>query len=200
MVYTPKILLITVSSREELIRVVRRAQTYISILLFLIVFVICWKFTNLDIREIQLSNWGKSGWIGRVWNTAVCTFAISIFINSFTYLKNNSRIKYKRIFYWLFGFLSLCLFSVGFFNIDWRMIHNTSAGLYFFFYPFTIFLFSYLNRKYLSYKDWQQKVIISISMAVIPMILMSLFKGMAIAEIAHTTLVIIYNIKLSRQD
>jgi hypothetical protein len=189
-----------VSSREELIKVIRRSQTYVSILLFLFVFVICWKFTNFDIREIELSKWGKVGWIGKIWNTAICLFSISIFINSFTYLKNNSRIKYKRIFYWLFGFLSLCLFSVGFFNMNWGVVHNTFAGLYFFFYPFTIFLFSYLNRKYLSYMDWQQKVIISILMAVLPMILLSFFKGMAIAEISHTALVIIYNIKLSRQD
>lgn len=188
------------SSREELIKIVRKAQTWISILLFLGVFLISWKFTNFDIREIELSKWGKRGWIGRIWNTAVCTFAISIFINSFYYLKNNNRVKYKKIFYWLFGFLSLCLFSVGFFNMNWGVVHNTFAGLYFFFYPFTIFLYSYLNRKYLSYKDWRHKVIISISMAVFPIILLSLFKGMAIAEISHTTLVIIYNIKLSRQD
>jgi hypothetical protein len=84
--------------------------------------------------------------------------------------------------------------------MDWRLIHNTSAFLYFFFYPLTIFLFAYFNRKYLSYKDWKHKVIISISMAVLPIILMSLFKGMAIAEIAHTLMVIIYNIKLSLDD
>ena len=76
MVYHSKILLIRVSSREELIRIVRKAQTWISILLFLGVFLISWKFTNFDIREIELSKWGKKGWVGRIWNTAVCTFAI----------------------------------------------------------------------------------------------------------------------------
>ena len=184
-------------SREQLIKLVRRSQTYISITLFMIVFFICWKFTNLDIREIQLSNWGKSGWIGRIWNSAVCLFAISIFVNSFLYLKNNTRAKYKKKFYFLFGFLSMCLFSVGVFNIDYMAIHNVSACLYFFLYPLTIFIFAYLNRKYMQYSDWLQKVLISTSMAVFPIILMSMFHGMAIAEIAHTLLVIIYNIKLS---
>ena len=117
------------SSREELIRIVRKAQTWISILLFLGVSLISWKFTNFDIRDIELSRWGKNGWIGRIWNTAVCTFAISIFINSFFYLKKNNRVKYKKIFYWLFGFLSICLFSVGFFNMNWGVVHNTFAGL-----------------------------------------------------------------------
>jgi hypothetical protein len=89
---------------------------------------------------------------------------------------------------------------VGMYNMNWFIIHNLSAGFYFFFYPLTIFLFSYINRKGLSYKDWSYKVALSVSMAIIPMILLSLFKGMAIAEISHTILVIIYNIKLSNQD
>jgi hypothetical protein len=188
------------SSREELIRVVRRTQTFISILLFFIVFFICWKFTKFDITQVQISIWGRSGFLGRVWNTAVCTFAISIFINSVLYLRNNLRVRYKNIFYLLFTFVSICLFMVGFYNMDWGAIHNYSAGLYFFFYPLTIFSFSHLNRKYLSYKDWLHYVILSVGMAIIPMILISMFKGMAIAEIAHTFLVILYNIKLSMSD
>jgi hypothetical protein len=188
------------SSRESFIRVVRRSQTFISILLFLIVFFICWKFTNFDITQVQISIWGKSGLLGRVWNTAVCTFAISIFLNSILYLRNNLRIKFRNIFYLLFTFVSMCLFTVGFFNMDWGAIHNYSAGLYFFFYPLTIFLFTHLNRKYLTYKDWLHNVILSVGMAVIPMIFISMFKGMAIAEISHTILVIIYNIKLSIGD
>lgn len=187
-------------SKKNLIKIVRRSQTYISIFLFLIVFLICWKFTNLDIREIQLSNWGKSGWISNIWNSAVCIFSVSIFINSFLYLKNNLRIKYKRKFYFLFGFLSSCLFLVGFYNIDYSIIHNTAAGLYFFLYPLTIFSFAYLNRKYMTYSDWLEKMIISTSMAIFPIILMTMFHGMAIAEIAHTLLVIIYNIKIARHE
>ena len=187
-------------SRERLIKLVRRFQTYISIFIFLTVFFVCWRFANLDIREIELSNWGKSGWIGRIWNSAVCLFAISIFVNSFLYLKNNTRIKYKKKFYFLFGFLSTCLFTVGFFNMDHVMIHNVSAGLYFFLYPLTIFMFAYLNRKYMLYSDWLQKVIISTSMALLPIMFIHMFHGMAIAEIVHTFLVILYNIKIARHE
>jgi len=187
-------------SRERLIRMVRRSQTYISIFLFLVVFFFCWKFAHLDIRDIQLSNWGKSGWIGTIWNTAVCGFAISIAINSFLYLRSAARIRYKNAFYALFAFLSACLFFVGFFNIDYRMIHNVSAGLYFFFYPLTIFLFAYFNRKHMTYSDWVHKVALSTSMTLFPILLMTMFKGMAIAEMAHTLLVIIYNIKIARHE
>jgi hypothetical protein len=187
-------------SRERLIRMVRRSQTYVSILLFLIVFFFCWKFAHLDIRDIQLSNWGKSGWIGKLWNTAVCGFAISIAANSFLYLRSAYRLRHRRPFYWLFGFLSTCLFFVGFFNIDYRLIHNVSAGLYFFFYPLTIFLLAYFNRKHMAYSNWMRKVALSVCMAVFPILLMSMFKGMAIAEIAHTLLVIIYNIMIARDE
>lgn len=187
-------------SRERLIRMIRRSQTYISILSFVVVFFFCWKFARLDITQIQLSNWGKSGWIGTVWNTAVCGFAISIAANSFLYLRSATRLKYRKAFYALFGLLSACLFFVGFFNIDYRLIHNVSAGLYFFFYPLTIFALAYFNRKRLSYSDWLHKVILSVSMCVFPVMLMYAFKGMAIAEIAHTLLAIIYNIKIARHE
>jgi hypothetical protein len=52
----------------------------------------------------------------------------------------------------------------------------------------------------MQYSDWLQKVFISTSMAVFPIILMSMFRGMAIAEIAHTFLVILYNIKIARHE
>jgi len=179
---------------------VRRSQTYISILAFLAVFFVCWKFTHLDITQIQLSNWGKSGWIGKLWNTAICGFAISIFANSALYLKSASRLRYKNAFYALFALLSASLFMVGFFNIDHMAIHNVSAGLYFFFYPLTIFMLAYFNRKCMHYSEWLAMMLLSASMAAFPMMLMAVFKGKAIAEIAHTALAIVYNIKIARHE
>ena len=187
-------------SREQLIKIVRRSQTYASIIIFVSVFLICWKFAALDITEIQLSYWGKSGWIGFIWNSAICLFSISIFANSYLYLKNNTRIKSRNIFYWLFGIVSAALFMVGIFNLEHRMIHNVSAGIYFLLYPFSIFLFSYLNRKYMTYLDWKQTVAISASMTVFPIAMIQMFHGMAIAEVAHAVLVILYNIKISRHE
>jgi len=52
----------------------------------------------------------------------------------------------------------------------------------------------------MTYADWIQKTSLAVSMAVFPVILMSMFKGMAIAEIAHTVLVILYNVKISRTE
>jgi hypothetical protein len=80
------------------------------------------------------------------------------------------------------------------------MIHNVSAGIYFLLYPFSIFLFSYLNRKYMTYLDWKQTVAISASMTVFPIAMIQMFHGMAIAEVAHAVLVILYNIKISRHE
>lgn len=187
-------------SRDRLIRMVRRSQTYISILAFVAVFFICWKFTHLDITQIQLSNWGKSGWVARLWNTAVCGFAISIFANSALYLRSATRLKYRNAFYALFGILSASLFMVGFFNIDHMTVHNISAGIYFFFYPLTIFVLAYFNRKFMSYSDWLAMMVLSASMAAFPVALMGAFKGKAIAEIAHTILAIVYNIIIARRD
>jgi hypothetical membrane protein len=187
-------------SKERLIQIIRRSQTFISILVFFTVFIICWWVTKLDIRDIQLSNWGVIGWVGKIWNSSICLFSISIFINFYLYIRNNSRLKYKISFLILFSILSIFLFLVGYFNMNYHQIHYIFALSYFFLYPLVIFIFSHFNRKYLSYNDWVHKVVISVLMAILPLIFIYAFKGMAIAEIAHTTLVIIYNIKLSRQD
>jgi len=190
----------TMRSREQLIRVIRRSQTYASIILFVSVFLVCWKFANLDITEIQLSYWGKSGWIANLWNSAVCLFSVSIFVNSYLYLKNNARIKSRNAFYWLFGMVATALFLVGVFNMDNRLIHNVSAGVYFLLYPLSIFLFSYFNRIFMTYVDWLQTMVISASMTILPIAMLQLFHGMAIAEVAHALLVILYNIKISRHE
>lgn len=187
-------------STERMIQLVRRMQTFVSILIFFVVFAICWWTTKLDIRDIQLSNWGIIGWVGKVWNSAVCLFSISIFINSYLYLRNDSRLKYRKTFIWLFAVLSIFLFLVGFFNMSYHSLHYIFALSYFFLYPLCIFIFSHFNRKYMTYKDWTQKVTISVLMTVLPILLIYMFKGMAIAEISHTLLVIAYNIKICNID
>ena len=187
-------------STERMIQLVRRMQTFVSILIFFVVFAICWWTTKLDIRDIQLSNWGIIGWVGKVWNSAVCLFSISIFINSYLYLRNDGRLKYRKAFIWLFATLSLFLFLVGFFNISYHSLHYIFAFSYFFLYPLCIFIFAHFNRKYMTYKDWTQKVTISVLMAVLPLVLIYMFKGMAIAGISHTLLVITYNIKICNID
>ena len=181
--------------RDRFLKNIRQIQSIISALLFISVSIFCWYFSGFDITQIQLSNWGD-GVVAVIWNTSVCLFSISIFVNSFLYIKNHLRIKYKKLLYLLFGFISINLFIVGFYNLH-HEIHNYSAYLYFFLYPLSIFIHSYLNRSNLTYKDWKEKVILSIVMTTVPLFMIFLFKGMAIAEISHTILVMIWNIKIA---
>jgi hypothetical membrane protein len=116
------------------------------------------------------------------------------------YIKNSHRVKRKTLSYALFGFISLCLFLVGLFNVNYSFIHNLSAYLYFFTYPLAIFIFTYINRATLQYKDWIRDLSISIMMIILPLIFIALFKGMALAETVHTALVITWNIKLALKN
>jgi hypothetical membrane protein len=186
--------------REDLIRLVRKSQSVISIILFFMVFSFCWKVTNFEITEIQLSQWGRNGLVGWLWNSIVCVLGFSMFITSILYIKNNNRIKWVYTSYFLFTFISLCLLGVGFFNINYPFIHSVCAWTYFFAYPLVIFLFTHLNRNVLQYKDWRNNLIISVSMIVIPLIFIYLFKGMAIAETSHILFVIIWNLKIALKN
>ena len=188
------------STRKDLLRIVRRSQTFISILLFIIVFLFCWQVTDFELTEIQLSKWGESGVTAPFWNGIVCVLAVSIFINSYLYIKHTPRIKRKNISYALFGLIALCLFIVGLFNVNYKIIHNIAAYLYFFAYPLAIFIFTYLHRTTLQYKDWVKDMTISISMIVLPLVFVALFNGMAWAETIHTSLVILWNIKLALNE
>lgn len=183
------------TQKEDLINVIRKLQTVVSIVIFFIIFFFCWGVTEFKLVDIQLSHWGrKSVGVSWIWNSVIILLSLSTFFNSFIFIKRNHRIKNKIISHILFGIVSLCLFLVGFFSVDYKVIHNIAAYLFFFTYPLSIFLMSYLNRSHLLYKDWFTHLIISIIMVIIPLIFISLFNGMAIAEISHVIIVCYWNL------
>ena len=183
------------TQKEDLIHVIRKLQTVISIVIFFIIFFFCWGVTEFKLVDIQLSHWGGKGvGVSWVWNSVIVLLSLSTFFNSFIFVKNNHRIKKKTISHLLFGFVSLCLFFVGFFSVDYKIIHNIAAYLFFFMYPLSIFVMTYLNRSSLLYKEWFTHLIISIIMVIFPLIFISLFNGMAIAEISHVIIVCYWNL------
>lgn len=183
--------------REDFVKMIRRFQTIIAIILFFAVFILCWKTTNFQLSEIQLSDWGKSGFISYAWNTSLCGLAISTLINSVLYIKKSNRIRWKIWSYLGFSIVSVSLFATGFFNLNWGDLHMYSAWIYFFIYPLVIFLQTHINRKTLHYSDWRDGMIISIGMISLPLISISLFSGLAIPETIHIIFVIIWNLKIA---
>lgn len=183
--------------RDRLINIIRFSQTIIAVVLFFLVFALCWWKTGFYLTDIQLSEWGKSGFIGYMWNTVICGLGISTFINSILYIKKSNRIKTKFLSYVMFSFVSIALFATGFFNLNWGILHIWSAWIYFFVYPLVIFLHTHLNRKIIHYKDWRDGILISIAMIVIPLLTLNLFSGLAIPETIHIIFVIIWNLKIA---
>lgn len=171
----------------------RRTQTIVSILLFIAVFFLCWYTTGFNLIDIQLSHFGINIITSNIWNISICLLSASIFYNSFYYIHDHTRLRYKDMFIALFIFVSICLFITGAVDMN-HDLHDITAYIYFFVYPLVIYLFAHYNRKYLKYKDWLGHVIISLSMIVFPLLFLPLFSGMAIVEIVHTIFVIIWNI------
>lgn len=183
------------------IKLFRRVQTILSIILFIGVFFLCWNITGFKITEIQLSFWGADTKYPWIWNSCVNILSLSIFINTYLFIKNHTRldIRYTKFNYITFGLTSLFLLIVGSVNLH-HEIHNVSAYLYFFSYPLFIFLFAHLNRKSMQYKEWKTHVIFSISMVVGPVLVLKFFPGMAISEIIHSIFVISWNIWILTLD
>jgi len=183
--------------KEELLSKFRRLQTIFSVILFILVTIFFSATADLNLKSIQISEWGtldKTGW---VFNASLVILSISTFLNSFFYIKNHNRIQNKKLLYILFFFVSFSLFITGIFNVEYnKLIHNVFAFTYFFIYPFAIFTLSHLNRKNIIYKEWLFHLCSSIVMIVFPLLFISFFDGMAIAEIIHTAAVMYWNLRL----
>jgi hypothetical membrane protein len=182
--------------KEKLVRTIRRTQTIISVISFFVIFLFFWEATEFKLTEIQLSQYGAApttnNWL---WNSIIAVLGVSTFLNSFFFIKKHGRMKNKIIPHISFGFVSLCLILVGVFSVEYRAIHNVAAYLYFFAYPLAIFVMAYLNRESLLYKEWMVHIIISIAMITIPLAFINFFNGMAISELAHIVIVVVWNIR-----
>jgi hypothetical protein len=184
--------------KEELILRFRKAQTLTSVLLFFIVTLFFLTVSEEKVSEIQISYWGTGDAFGWIFNYTLISLSISIFINTFFYIKNHNRINKKNREYIFFLFISLCLFFTGFFSVDSnKMLHNIFAFSYFFTYPFVIFLLAYNNRKNILYKEWFFHLSTSLSMIILPLFLLSFFDGMGVGEIVHSIIVSFWNLRIN---
>ena len=177
------------SRKSDLVDTIRKLQTVISILIFFVVF-------DFKIDEIQLSAWGSesSPVTYNIWNSVIVLLSVSIMINVSYFIHKHVRLKQKKIPYIFFGFVSLCLSLVGFFSVDYKVIHNLAAWSYFFLFPLAIFTMAYVNRESLLYREWFTHLLFSIIMIVLPLTVINLFEGMAIPETLHTITVCVWNI------
>lgn len=177
----------------------RRTQTISSIVIFFLVFAICWYVTKFSIKDIQLSYWGIEGNIGWLWNSCLATVSISMCFNVYHYIEGHPRIQFKKILQNIFIIVYLSLFLTAIIDMNHES-HKITALFYFFAYPMSIFIFAHLNRKLLKYKEWLIHTSISVSMAVISLLLIHIFNGMAIAETAHGIIAVGWNLWLLLDD
>ena len=177
----------------------RRVQTILSIFIFLLVFLGCWDVTKFKIENIQLSYWGVENKFGWIWNSCVAILAMSMCYNVYCFIDSHPRIQFKKTLQKLFFLVFIALFLTGIIDMHHKP-HNVTAFFYFFAYPMAIFIFAHLNRKLLQYKEWLTHVCISVSMVIIPLILIKLFHGMAIAESIHGVIAIIWNLWILMDD
>lgn len=181
--------------KNRIVRTIRRLQTVVSILLFITISLFCWNVTGFDIKEIQLSVWGGiDSPTNKLWNTIIMVLSLSIFVNTFLFISNHVRLRNKKLPHFMFGIVCFSLFLVGYYDIDQKPIHNISALTYFFLFPLSIFVMAYVNRKTLLYKEWFIHLIFSVCTIILPLSTINMFKGMAVSEILHISVVGIWNL------
>ncbi len=187
---------IDTSLRSTLVGKIRQLQMIVTVFVFTLVVLACWMMNDLKITEIQVSAWGASenGWI---WNGAIILVSLAILFNVIYWVYHHTRMLNKNLFYVLFIIPSVCLLMVGIFpTVKYDLLHNIPAVIYFTTYPLIIFLLAFINRKTMPYNEWLIHLIISVFMIVLPMIFIKVFNGMAISQILHSFIVIVWNINI----
>lgn len=182
-----------------MINKIRRIQTVISIVIFTVVFLFCWYVTGFNIFDIQLSYWGVAEKASSYWNGTIMILAASLFFNVDYYVKNHIRMVDKKILRVSFGSVFLSLFITGYMDMH-HYIHNFTAVYYFFILPLTIYLMAYFNRKTIQYKEWLTHIIFSTCMIIMPLLFIHLFKGMAISEITHSLIVMLWSLWILKKE
>ena len=115
--------------------------------------------------------------------------------NISSFLEENQRIKYGRIWRQVFGLSCLGLAIVGIVPMESGTldIHDIAAWSYFFMFPLTILLMAFFERKNIQHGEFLHHVITAAIMAILPSIIYDLFKGAAVAEVSHSLIVLYWN-------
>lgn len=185
---------------EKLVGRIRHLQLIATVFVFILVGLLCWDITGFDITKIQLSEWGVDSDTWWMWNGTLVLTAITILFNVSYWIYKHKRLRYKPIFYGLFTFMSICLILVSIFPTGYKQhMHDIPAFTYFFAYPLTIFVMGAVNRDNIRYNEWLKHLFLSITMMTLPLIFIKTFDGMAISEILHTVVVMIWNLTLLKK-
>lgn len=183
----------------ERINKIRKIQSLISIIVFTSAFLFCWYVTNFNIFDIQLSYWGIEESSSMYWNGTIMLLSASLFFNVDFYVKNHIRMVSKKTIRLLFGSVFLSLFLTGLVNMHYY-IHNLTAVYYFFVLPLAIYVMAYLNKKTIQYKEWLGHIVFSSCMIILPLLFIHIFKGMAISEVIHSVIVMLWSIWILKKE
>lgn len=120
------------------IKKIKKYHTIISFIIFCVTLVYGISKINLPITSEALSRFGTYKETNFIWISSLLLIMTSIWINSTTISEWN--LKYKRLTKILFNISLFGLFNVAFINMDYnKILHNISAGIFFFFYTISIF-------------------------------------------------------------
>lgn len=120
------------------IKKIKKYHTIISFIIFCVTLVYGISKINLPITSEALSRFGTYKETNFIWISSLLLIMTSIWINSTTISEWN--LKYKRLTKILFNISLFGIFNVAFINMDYnKILHNISAGIFFFFYTISIF-------------------------------------------------------------
>jgi hypothetical protein len=176
----------------------RKIQLIFSIVVFILVFFVCYHVTGFNITDIQLSRWGVTPPVNWMWNGCLILLGISCFYNIHQYLQYNIQLQFRQTFKILFTLQCVNIILLGLI-VAGNITHNIIAYIYFFTLPLTIYMLAFFNRNYMLVREWIIHIVLSSSMMFFPLITLFMFDGKAISETIHIIFFIIWNFFLLKE-
>lgn len=184
---------------KHTLRLFRRLQLTTSVVVFLLVFFVCYKITGFDITTIPLSKWGITESVSWLWNSCLILLGASCFYNIYHYLQAHPHLQFKKYFTWAFFVQCLNIVLLGII-VSGYLLHAVIAYFYFFAMPLLIFVMAAVNRYRITFVEWIVHSSLSALMIIIPLSALFVFHGKAIAETTHSILFIIWNVYLLKES
>ena len=179
---------------RRVVKKIRKIYIIFSITLGFITPLIClYFFPEFDPRKHPVSYFGilqKTNWIFMI---SLIIFSIAILWNGLTIIKK--IIKNEKYKFWLELILlpsSLCLFLTGVVTMDFGLLHQIPALLFFLSYNFFIFLFGVLRST-----SYVRKGLFSViigSLMLFSSLLLIPFPSYGVAEIIYIFFILLWNI------
>lgn len=183
----------------EKIRKFKKKFTFFSAIIGILMPILCWMIVPIDLLKEPLSKFGIEPGTYIIWTIFIQIISLYLFLNYWIFIDSNKNLSILNKFYLksLSLFSSISLSLTGLIDMRFTITHIGFAALFFLSYAALVFWTGFLSIKS-DFKFAKYSIIISMIM-ITSSFSIPIIKGLAPFEILFIILIILWNLKISKE-